>query len=231
MITQRLAVVALGLLLALATRALASELPKAPDRYSWKKVAAIKGAFLVPDDWNFREIRDGTTLAIFITEKAFEPPNQYETGVSINSFLQNPSAPAQLKRTLDQVAAAHSVSLEPGSFGPFATLSCRYDSQRGGGAEPVRIFNLGIVNSITKTSYLVSVEAPVRKWPQAWRTMKPILDMLALDTEIHDGCARRPAAPPNQALQRTGSALPQGTWATIRSDEAFQPRQQVAAGR
>jgi hypothetical protein len=36
---------------------------------------------------------------------------------------------------------------------------------------------------------------------------------------------------PNQALQRTGWALPVRTWDTIRRDEAFQTRQQSAAGR
>jgi len=171
-------------LVLVAAAAWSSELPAPPPDYSWRKVPAIKAAFLVPSGWHVREQQDGKTLAIFITEKAFAPPESFEVGLSVNVFLETPSAPVQLKRMLDQVSAAHGVQLSQGSLGPFATLSCKYDSNRDGGLEPVRIFQLGIANADTRTSYLVTFESPVSEWARAWKIGKPIVDALALETAL-----------------------------------------------
>lgn len=177
-------IVVFGLMIVLATRVLASDLPDPPDGYSWNKVEAINASFLVPDGWHLFQERDGKTLAIFITKEVFKPPQQYETGVSINVFLNNPSAPEQVKQLFDRMAETYSAKLEMGSFGPFATLRCRYELQHAELPELVRFYNLGIGNTLTNTSYLLMFVSPASKWAQTWEIAKPVLDMLALETEI-----------------------------------------------
>jgi hypothetical protein len=170
--------------LVVAAAALAIELPAAPTGYSWREIPEIKAAFLVPNGWNFLQERRGGALALFITEKPFSPPAEFETGLTINVFRDDPSAPARLKATLDKMVATHSARLSSGAFGPFAMLSSEFDSPREGGKEPIRTFVLGIANPETKTTYLVMFESPVSLWPAAWSKGKPIVEMLALESEI-----------------------------------------------
>ena len=141
--------------------AFAIELPNAPPDYSWHQVPAIKGAFLVPSGWHVREESSGSTLAIFITAKPFEPPQQFETGLSVNVFRDTPSAPAQLKQMLDRTCSAHEKRLQLTATPPFALMTCEFDSPRGKDAESVRVFHLGIANVDTKTSYLVFGSIPI----------------------------------------------------------------------
>ncbi len=170
-------------LLAVST-AIAIDLPKAPADYSWHQVPEIKGAFLVPSGWHVREELDGKTLAIFITEKPFEPPEQFETGMSVNVFRDTPSAPSQLKQILDRTCSAHEKRLQFNASPPFALMTCEFDSPRGNDLEPVRVFHLGIANVETRTSYLVTFESPLPTWPEAWRVGKPMLDTLVLESEF-----------------------------------------------
>src|ERR1700752_3703439 len=97
--------------LLIAAAAFAIELPKAPQGFGWHEVPAIHAAFLVPQGWHFREQRDGDTLAIFITQEAFTPPEKFEVGVTINVFRNDQNAPDRVKRTLEKLAAVNSVEL------------------------------------------------------------------------------------------------------------------------
>ena len=107
--------------------AFAIELPNAPPDYSWHQVPAIKGAFLVPSGWHVREESSGSTLAIFITAKPFEPPQQFETGLSVNVFRDTPSAPAQLKQMLYRTCSAHEKRLQLTATPPFALMTCEFE--------------------------------------------------------------------------------------------------------
>jgi hypothetical protein len=159
----------------------ALDLPEPPDGFSWRAVPAIHGAFLVPSGWHFREEKAQGTLAYFITEEEIAPPAKFAVGATINVFLGNQSAPEQIEEHLRAQAEHYSVELVPGAFGPFLTLQCQHDIAETAEHGPIRVFHLGIVNSKTNASYLLTFESPVGQWPEAWSKGKVILKTLALD--------------------------------------------------
>ncbi|HTO53924.1 MAG TPA: hypothetical protein VMR50_11105 [Myxococcota bacterium] len=170
--------------MACATGALAMDRPVAPSGFTWHDVTEIRAAFLVPDGWHVREEHQDKTFALFITETAFSPPAEFEVGLTVNVFRNTPGAAAKVKQVFDAIAAKYSVKVTPGTSGPFRTLSCHFDSKPASGKEPVRQFQLGIANPKTGTAYLLIFESPVSRWDAAWAKGKPILDALALETEI-----------------------------------------------
>lgn len=143
------------------------ELPKAPDGFTWREVPAINGAFLIPVGWHFREEAGKGTLAYFITQDESAPPAQYRTGTLVNVFLKNPSAPKKIEDIARALAAKYATEVEPGSFGPFRTLQCRYDVPGDSAHETARVQLLAIANPKTNAAYLVMFESPVSTWESA----------------------------------------------------------------
>ena len=66
----------------------------------------------------------------------------------------------------------------------FATETCEFDSPREGGVEPVHMFVVGIVNTRTSASYLVTLESPASQWDAASKLVEPVLEKLALDPQL-----------------------------------------------
>ena len=168
----------------LASTALAGALPAPPKGFTWHAVTALEASFLTPDGWHVREEQSEKTLAVFITEKEFAPPQEFDVGVTINAFLGNPGAPERVKKLLDDVAAKYSIRLKSAENGPFRVLACQFDSTRKKDALRVRTNMLGIANPKTRTAYLVIFESPVSRWDETWSKGKVILDNLALEAEM-----------------------------------------------
>jgi hypothetical protein len=180
---RQFGLVLLILMTALSTH-LAMDLPAPPDGFKWQEVKAIEGAVLVPDGWHFRAETAKGKLAYFITEEDFTPPEKYRVGASLNVFLGNPDAPAQIEQYLGAQAKEHGVELAPGKFGPFLTLQCRYDLARTSEHEAIRVVYLGIVNPKTHATYLVLFESPVQRWERAWSKGEVIVKNLALNGKV-----------------------------------------------
>lgn len=181
---MRLAAVLLPWLLAAPTAGPSGDLPKPPAGYKWQEVATIKAAVLVPTAWHFRSAPDKGKFTVFVTEDEFTPAKGFKIGVSINAYVGNPNAPAQLEKYLKSQADPRHVELKPGMSGPFQTLQCQYDVPASAGHAPRRIVNLGIVNAKTGTAYLVSFESPASDWDRTWPKGKTILTTLALSTKL-----------------------------------------------
>src|SRR5437879_3854759 len=163
---------------------LAIDLPRPPEGFKWREVGAIKGAFLVPHGWHFRAEESKGTLAFFITEDDFTPPEMYRVGVSINVFLGDPAAPSQIEEHLRAQAEESQVEVTPGKFGPFLTLQCQYDLAKTAEHAAIRVVQMGIVNPGTQATYLVVFESPVDEWDRAWVKGKVIVMTLALNDKI-----------------------------------------------
>jgi predicted Zn-dependent protease len=158
-------------------------LPKPPAGYAWRPVEELRGAVLVPDGWHYlKDLKPGT-VAVFVTQQKIGAQG-YETGVALNAYVGNPSAPARVKQILDRMAADHATKLAAGSKGFFATLQCEYDSPREKGLEAVHMIVLGIHNTRTNATYLLTFESPLSEWRAAWTRAQPIFSMLALDREL-----------------------------------------------
>lgn len=178
---MRCPTVILVILLAFVSINLAEDLPTPPEGFSWREITEIHGFFLIPDGWYFRAEEAGGHLAFFITEEEIKPPENYLTGISINVYLDDPSAPGKLERHINEKAELYSVELITGGFGPFLTIECEYDLAETEEHGAIRIVLLAIVNSKTDASYLVMFESPVDKWTENWPKGKSVITKLGLD--------------------------------------------------
>lgn len=183
---NRARALAIALLLSVALGTSLSEavdLPDPPQGFDWRETPAIGAAFLVPDGWAFREEENEGTLAFFITAEEFRPPAKFTTGVTINVFLDNPSAAEQLEEIIRGTADRHGVTLTPGSFGPFNTLQCEIDLAATDNHGAIRVFYLTVANSRTGAGYFLIFESPVSRWEQMWPKGKVVLETLAIDAD------------------------------------------------
>jgi hypothetical protein len=168
----------------LAVRAISIELPTPPDGFSWQEIPAIKAAILTPEGWYYHEEKRGKTLAIFVTKEHIPTKKFFETGATVNVFLDNPSAPSQVIKMVEDAAAKNSVEVSRSSFDVFIRLDVMFDSPRPEGKEPARTVISGIINKDTRTSYLLIFETPISTWKEFWPKGQFILDFFAFESEI-----------------------------------------------
>ena len=158
--------------------------PDPPNGFSWKQVPQIKAAFVVPDGWHFLEETKGKTLAIFITRESISENGEFETGVSVNVFRNNPSAPVRLKAMVEGVASKYGSEVATAAFDPFGRLSTRFDSTKDPSGKRIRTVMIALVNVYTKTCYFVTFESPIDQWEKAWSIGEVVINTLALETEL-----------------------------------------------
>jgi hypothetical protein len=171
-------------LLAAALAARAAELPPPPDGFDWQAVPRIQGSVVVPKGWSDREDHDGKTLTMFITEKPFAPPRDFDVGLTVSAFVGDAKAPEKVKKLLDETATKFSVVLNASSQGRFHLLACKFDSPRKKDGVVVRTYQLGIANPETRTAYLLVFESPVSRWEEVWPKGEAMLNHLALDPDL-----------------------------------------------
>lgn len=168
----------------LATAAPAVELPPAPDGFAWRRVEGLQASFLVPEGWHFRSTHEGHSAEILITEKEVSESGTYDTGVSVEVFLEDPNAPLKLRRVMDEAASRHEAEVAASTTGPFVMLTTEFQTARPGNPEPYRVFSVGIANTETNTTYLVTFGTPSARWTETWPKGQTIVSTLALDAEL-----------------------------------------------
>jgi len=176
------------LLLALtAPAAVAVDLPAPPSGYTWKSIDEIKGAFLVPISWHFKETRVKETLAYFLTREDIDETGSFETGLSINVLRKGEDFDpvGYAGAFVLNIVKKYEVLEEPfeAGGGTLKGYGCR-----------VRVTNLDdpplimqylvIGNSATGTLYVMFFESPESEWEQAWAIAEPILTLFVLDDDI-----------------------------------------------
>ncbi len=162
----------------------AAEVPSPPEGYTWKHVDEIKAAFLLPTGWHYLKEEKGNTLAIFLSKEKINEGSIFDTGVSINVFRENPSAPRQLKEIIEGLAQKNGSTVSETYIDPFIRLNTQYESVRNTDGVKIRIVDIALVNVKTKTSYLIIFESPVSLWEKNWSIGKIIVDTLAIETDI-----------------------------------------------
>ena len=144
----------------------------------------MKGAFLVPEGWHVRRQEAKGTIAYFVTEQPFEPPEMYLVGASIEIFLSNPSAPRQAYALLAEEAKLYSVELQTGGFGPFKTLQCQFELPATSEHKPIQVVHLAVTNPKTYATYLIMFESPTDEWQRTRPIGQKILQTLALNDKV-----------------------------------------------
>ena len=158
--------------------------PSAPDGYAWQEVDKLSAAFLVPDGWHYDEVSSGHALLLRITEQQISDTDATELGASIRVYIGNPESAGIMSGIFREAAEEHSVDIKRSAAEPFALLHCKYDSKNANDEPTVRTYMLGLINTLTNTSYLVKFQSPLERWDADWVHGKAILDALALDSGV-----------------------------------------------
>lgn len=172
-----------------AAAVLAVDLPSPPAGFSWVEFSEIKGAFLLPDGWHFRQEKRGGTLAYFLTRERIEADRPFETGMTLNVV---PEVSKKTGRRAPDYAGAFAAALSGSEelldswqkrFGTMELYGARVRSAREG-LEPLIMHRLSIGNATTDTLYIIVFESPERSWQEMWRLGDVMLSMFLLDDEV-----------------------------------------------
>jgi hypothetical protein len=169
---------------ALAHVARAGELPNPPAGYRWQQIPDIKAAFLEPDGWHFKVMRNKHTVGVFITQEEIADSNgHFDTGLTVNVVrgLREPAGP-HAKEYIGALAAKNGSQVQEKTMGPFQAWGCRGKASDSGGTSVTQ--NLAIVNPRTNTLYLLVFESPEKDWAAAWAKGEQMLKKFQIDDEI-----------------------------------------------
>ncbi len=159
------------------------KLPEPPNGFSWKKVAEIKAALLMPKGWHYRLDTKGKTTAAFITREKIEEGKPFRTGLSVHVLRQrkNPTAEKLAQSMVE-------------GFGKMGKVEDSFKVNSGklkgsGGrltvsAKNVTMQFLVLANTATNTLYIIQFESPEKEWQEAWKMGKVIMEKLALDDDV-----------------------------------------------
>ena len=177
------------LLFVIATAQADNEPPMAPPQgYSWVNCPEIKGAFLLPDGWNFKSGKQGDTFGFFLTKEKIEEDGDFTTGMTVNVIpdipIKKSSSPFNFALQLRESARQSSKFSKEWEkdMGHFKSVGFVYSKKDATGSFTVH--NLFIANNQTGTLYLVLFEAPASEWQQIWKIAEPMLQYLYIDDTI-----------------------------------------------
>jgi hypothetical protein len=186
---QKIAIAILSIFF-VCTSVFATDLPSPPNGYSWVECKDIKGAFLKPSGWFFKQATQGDTIGYFITKENIEALGSFETGLSVNVI---PDIPRKKQIQASNFAAAYiktaiqnrEVFKKPwstsmGPFEAYGVVLINHDSKQG----DFVTHNLAIANDQTGTLYLLTFESPLNQWNSSWEIAEPMLKMFLIDDTI-----------------------------------------------
>jgi hypothetical protein len=176
---------AVALLLGLSAALLAEEMPPTPKGFSWKRLEAIKAAFLMPDGWHFKEEEKQGARGYFISQEDIDVAGSFETGLTINvQTFKRDKAVARAAQVVAALSEAnevlHTWTTEAGVLKGFG---CRVRETEKG-HPPLIMHALAIGNERTNTLYLLIFESPEASWDKAWAKGQVMLEKFLLDDEI-----------------------------------------------
>lgn len=180
------ALISLFLLFTSIARSQSTDLPSAPNGFSWKRIEKIKGAFLIPNGWHFKEEAKGNTLAYFFAEEDIDKKGQFETGLTVNVLrnLQSVVASEQAEEIISSMIRENQRIESWGmKLGTFKGYGCRVRNTTRQDRIPTIIHALAIGNTKTNTLYILIFESTESKWKAAWEKGKFIMEGFALDDE------------------------------------------------
>ncbi len=183
MVSMTRKVFPLAFLLLFATALPAADPPKAPAGFSWKNVASIKAAFLLPDKWFFKEELRKDVRGIFLSKENIDQSGKFDTGLTINVFKNKKDAPARARQYIaEQAEGGDVVNLWEAENGVLKLYGVRLHVTRDPPAFTEHVLAIG--NEKTDTLYILMFESPDATWDEAWKKGEVMLGNFRLDDEI-----------------------------------------------
>lgn len=168
-----------------------TELPPAPDGFSWVRMPEIMAAFLKPQGWfeHDKETKDSHTFAI--SKESVMEYGSFDTGLTVIAFtdvlnkLNFPPYAVSLQMYEDIKSSISNTIIKTKDItqGKFKSFIVRYENHPKV-AEPIIVHKLFVANDKTSSLYIVSFEAPKSSWDQAWELGEVILKYFMVDDEF-----------------------------------------------
>jgi hypothetical protein len=142
---------------------------------------------LIPDGWYFKRVtntRAVAAVAYFVTVENINARGSFDTGFSLNMILprsQSEAVEPYVKASIAQLERQNQV-LKPSwelTDGVFHRYGCLVRVQ--GKAGPLVVDHRAIVNTKTKTMFLLVFESPESQWEEAWAKGANVMELLSLD--------------------------------------------------
>lgn len=167
-------------------------LPELPQGFSWQDLPSIRASFPIPEGWHFKEESRGDTRAFFITRESIERQGSFDTGLTVNAFLNfrqstgfEPSVYARDYMTTQREMESMSeiVAVDDGSL---TTYRRHFRARTVGGrrVRPINLYTEATGNDETGTAYLILFESPSFKWPRDATIGETMINNRVLDKHI-----------------------------------------------
>ena len=170
-----------------ASAALATDLPPAPDGFSWQQLDAIRGALLMPNGWHFLVRTNHGETNYYLSEDDLSGRDlEGELGTALLAGVVHVDKSDAQDRALKML-----LMLEKSEG---AELQDTWKTEVGGlegfGARvrmtvndhpPLMMAALAIGNPKTGALYLFVYESPETRWKQTWESGRKMFDSVRLD--------------------------------------------------
>jgi hypothetical protein len=166
------------------------KMPSPPDGYTWERQFETKSAFLRPNGWFYKKIRQGENWSYFITKENIDKEGRFLTGLSV--FIQPKffkkeasSIPGSIQSFFEELSQSGKVVIpffkkENGPFVGGGIVIRKEDAKEGA----YIVYTLLLINRQTGGMYNLIFEAPAKDWDKAWVIGEPMLKKFMIDTDI-----------------------------------------------
>ncbi len=172
-------------------RAFRQSHPVALDGFTWRELREINAAILVPGGWHVKRVT-GTkaiaAVAYFVTVENIDTRGSFDTGMSLNVLVAR-------SRSEDAEAVAKA-RIATGACGQYQILKPLWDVTDGvfhrygcvarvpGKTGTIVVDHRLILNTRTRTMYIVDFESPESRWDETWAKGAKVMDLLLLDENV-----------------------------------------------
>ena len=188
--SRLLTIVAIVAIIGSISPALAIERPPPVEGYQWAECPEILAAFLRPEGWHFKKVKQSDIWGYFITKENIDTEGSFVTGLTV--FVK-PNIPEKKGMIPSEYAAAYiqagmetrKIVKKPWqrTMGPFEAFGVGLLNPDPDGGDFIT-HNLSIANDTTGTLYTIIFEGPAANWEATWKIGEPMLQRFFIDSDI-----------------------------------------------
>ncbi|HEY1251923.1 MAG TPA: hypothetical protein VGH97_12095 [Thermoanaerobaculia bacterium] len=176
----------IAMLLAAASVGRSRDLPEAPEGFHWEQATGIKAALLAPDGWFFREEAKPTVIAYVISREDSKAAGKFETGftLNVNRVSRGDSVEWAKKVVAEFSKAKKNKLLKSWDVNRPVLTGAGCDVEIGEGRDGIKMELVALGNPRTNAVYLMTFEAPLARWDEAWKLGREMMSHVSLSDEF-----------------------------------------------